>query len=176
MRRPQRMRSEVDVDGSEAARTTDPRKIELTISSHAKSLPVVRGAVARMAETEGFSEADAHSVALAMDEALANVIKHGYEGQPDMPIHITLEPVHAPDGRPGMQIIVRDHGKQVDPTSIRGRDLDDVRPGGLGVHIMRTVMDEVDFSCPPDGGMLLRMVKYAVRDGNAPRGSKDGQS
>ena len=38
--------------------------------------------------------------------------------------------------------------------------MEDVRPGGLGVHIIRSVMDEVEYSCPLDGGMQLRMVKY----------------
>ena len=57
-----------------------------------------------------------------------------------------------------MEIIVRDFGPQVDPASIHSRDLDDVRPGGLGVHIIRSIMRDVDYSCPPDGGMQLRMV------------------
>lgn len=133
------------------------------ISSDTKSLPVVRSAVTRMAELEGFGEADARNVTWALDEALANVIKHGYAGRSDQPIRITLESVVSADGRSGLELSVRDYGRQVDPTTIRSRDLDEVRPGGLGVHIMRSVMDVVEYSCPPDGGMLLKMVKFASR-------------
>ena len=43
---------------------------------------------------------------------------------------------------------------------MKPRDLDDVRPGGLGTHFMAEVMDRVEFLTPPEGGgNLLRMVK-----------------
>ena len=141
--------------------------VQLSIASEPRSLPVVRSAVERMAELEGFGEAETHGLVLAIDEALANVIKHGYQGRPDQPITITLSAVKADDGRRGIAVTVRDKGRQVDPKTIRSRDLNDVRPGGLGVHIIQMVMDEYDYSCPPDGGMLLRMVKYAGKPGGA---------
>jgi anti-sigma regulatory factor (Ser/Thr protein kinase) len=138
----------------------EARTIELNITSNARSLPIVRGAVEKMARLEGFGENETHSIMLAIDEALANVIKHGYNGDPNQPIAITLDPVRSADGRAGIAVWVRDQGRQVDPTTIRSRDLSDVRPGGLGVHIIQSVMDECNYSCPTDGGMLLKMVKY----------------
>jgi anti-sigma regulatory factor (Ser/Thr protein kinase) len=144
---------------------TTENSVELNIKSNTKSLPVVRSAVGRMAEIEGFSSGDAYALTLAIDEALANVITHGYEGRPDQPITITLTAVQGTDGRPGIAVEVRDQGRQVSPETIKGRDLNDVKPGGLGVHIIQTVMDEYDYSCPPDGGMLLRMVKYVLAGG-----------
>lgn len=136
--------------------------VTLNILSSPKSLPVVRAAVEQMAAQEGLSKKDAHGLVLSIDEALANVIKHGYEGRNDQPVTITLAPIRADDGRQGISVIVRDMGKQVDPQNICGRDLDDVRPGGLGVHIIRAMMDEAEYSCPADGGMMLRMVKFAT--------------
>lgn len=137
--------------------------ISLTIRSNPASLPIVRAAVERLATAEGFGETDARSLVWALDEALTNVIRHGYENQPNQPIELQIEPVHAADGREGLRIIVRDYGRQVDPSTIKGRDLDDVRPGGLGVHVIRSVMDEVEYSQPRDGGMRLSMVKYVRR-------------
>lgn len=142
--------------------------VKLSITSHPKSLPVVRSAVERMAKMEGFGEHDANELALAIDEALANVIKHGYSGQPDKPIAIRLSALRSAEGRQGLCVIVRDKGRQVDPETIRSRDLNDIRPGGLGVHIIQTVMDEVEYSCPPEGGMQLRMVKYISGSGASP--------
>jgi anti-sigma regulatory factor (Ser/Thr protein kinase) len=141
---------------------SDTDIIKLDITSSARCLPVVRGAVERFAIQEGFDPSAVHEMVLAIDEALANVIKHGYDGQPDKPITVGLSTVCAPDGRPGLCITVRDHGRQVDPTTIRGRDLDEIRPGGLGVHIIKSVMDSVEYSCPLDGGMQLRMLKYVT--------------
>ena len=53
-----------------------------------------------------------------------------------------------------------DPGMQIDPAQVQPRDLDDVRPGGLGTHLIREVMDAADFvEAPPGCGNLLRMVK-----------------
>lgn len=139
---------------------TEPGTIRLELTSSTKCLPVVRGAVERMAALEGFDGDDTHELTLAIDEALANVIKHGYESRDDQPIELTLSTVRSSRGVPGLSIVVRDYGRQVDPSLIRGRDLNEVRPGGLGVHIIQTVMDEVEYSCPSGGGMQLRMVKF----------------
>lgn len=141
----------------------DTNEVELNITSTSRSLPIVRGAVEKMAKLEGFSDEDAHALTWAIDEALANVIHHGYNGRPDQPITIRLKPVRSGDGRSGLHVWVRDRGRQVDPKTIKSRDLSQVRPGGLGVHVIRTVMDEYHYSCPPDGGMLLEMTKYASK-------------
>ncbi|HUN80457.1 MAG TPA: ATP-binding protein [Phycisphaerae bacterium] len=141
--------------------SSDINRVELTIHSDPRNLPIVRAAVEKLAALEGFEPHDVYHITLAIDEALANVIKHGYGGKCDQPIVITLQPVRSPDGRPGISVCVRDQGRQVDPALIKGRDLEEVRPGGLGVHIIQSVMDAYNYSCPVDGGMLLEMVKYA---------------
>ena len=138
------------------------RTVELTITSDPGCLPVVRSAVAQMAHIEGFDESDAHALTWAVDEALSNVIKHGYDGRSGNPISISLCPVRAGDGRSGISVNIRDQGRQVDPSCIKSRNLDEIRPGGLGVHIIKTVMDDYAYSCHPDGGMQLTMVKYTA--------------
>jgi anti-sigma regulatory factor (Ser/Thr protein kinase) len=62
-------------------------------------------------------------------------------------------------GKLSLMIGVRDYGRSVDPSTIKSRDLDDFRPGGLGVHIIRSIMDEVEYVPQPGGGMSLRLVK-----------------
>ncbi len=139
---------------------TGSRSVDLSIRSDPKNLAVVRAAAEKMAHQEGFATNDVDGIVLAIDEALANVIKHGYEGRKEAEIQIRLEAVGDETEQRGLQVTLRDQGKQVDPAMIRGRDLEDVRPGGLGVHIIRTVMDEVEYRCLEEGGMQLRMVKY----------------
>lgn len=145
---------------NETGNHSGTRSVDLTILSDPKNLAVVRAAAEKMARQEGFAPSDVDGIVLAMDEALANVMKHGYDGRRDCEIRIRLEAVDAAGGRNGLRVVVRDRGKQIDPEHIRGRDLNDVRPGGLGVHIIRTVMDDVAYRCLDDGGMELRMVKY----------------
>jgi len=139
----------------------DSRAVDLSILSDPKNLAVARTAAEQMAREEGFVPADVDGIVLAIDEALANIMRHGYEGRKDCEINIRMEAITGDDGRGGIRIILEDSGKQVDPKAIKGRDLDDVRPGGLGVHIIRTVMDDVEYRRLEQGGMQLQMVKYA---------------
>ncbi|MFT3685233.1 MAG: ATP-binding protein [Phycisphaerales bacterium] len=126
--------------------------------------------VSSIAKRLGFSDEAAAHIALAIDEALCNVIRHGYDKQDERPIWISLFPeggVSSPltQGKAspttGLRIVIEDEAKQVDPSIIKSRDLDEIRPGGLGVHIIQQVMDSVNYEhrTGPNGGMRLTMVK-----------------
>jgi len=57
-------------------------------------------------------------------------------------------------------VLIQDFADTIDVTKIKPRDLNDVRPGGLGTHFISEVMDEVAFLTPPEGvGNLLKLVK-----------------
>ncbi|MDY7011583.1 MAG: ATP-binding protein [Planctomycetota bacterium] len=131
--------------------------IKLSIASTPAHLPVVRSAVESVCKLVGFDESTRGEIVLAVDEALANVIKHAYQGSNDKPIEIILRSVGG--DKTTLQIELRDWGRQVAPAAMKSRDLDDVRPGGLGVHIMERCMDEVKYTHAPDGGTLLTLIK-----------------
>ncbi len=145
--------------------------VRLHIASDPAHLPIVRAAVERMCSLMELEESAAADVVLAVDEALTNIIKHAYHGTHDRPIEISFRPLQAgADGRPigsppakqeslGLEIRMRDWGEQTALEKIRSRDLADVRPGGLGVHIMKRCMDSVEYSHAADGGTVLTMVK-----------------
>ncbi|MEE9296403.1 MAG: ATP-binding protein [Phycisphaerae bacterium] len=130
----------------------------LRIRGEPSELSSVRQHVEEQARAVGFSDAETGKIALAVDEALANVIRHGYGGPCDRPIDITIEQVQWAQ-EVAIAITIRDFGQQVDPADIAGRMLEDVRPGGLGVHIIHAVMDEVTYTPAQGGGMQLVMKK-----------------
>lgn len=130
----------------------------MEISSDPALLGAVRDAGENLALAIGFGTDVAGRVALALDEALTNVIKHGYGGRHDQPISIRMQRIES-GGQVGIQVLIRDHAVPVDPSLIKGRDLDDIRPGGLGVHLIRTIMDRVQYT-PCSQGMTLEMVKF----------------
>jgi anti-sigma regulatory factor (Ser/Thr protein kinase) len=132
--------------------------IELSITSDPEKLGAVRESAEQLAIAIGFSQDISSKIVLALDEALVNVIKHGYEGASGKPIDIVMSALE-PGGPEGIRIVIEDEGRQVDPSKIRGRDLDDVRPGGLGVFLMRSIMDHVEYS-PRARGMVLVMIKH----------------
>ncbi len=130
----------------------------MRIRSQPCELAAVRDCLELRACEIGFSSDDVSGIILAVDEALANVIRHGYGGACEKPIDVEIGCIEA-SARAGICILIRDYGKQVDPADIVGRPLEDVRPGGLGVHIIRSIMDEVDYRPADGGGMLLTMKK-----------------
>ena len=125
-----------------------------TCPSDPDLLGEVRHKLAQYATQAGMIEAQADGLVLAADEALTNIIRHAYEGATDQPIDIYIYS----DGTE-LHLTLRDYGHPVPREMIRSRDLDDVRPGGLGVHIMTTCMDRVEFQHPDEGGTKLVMSK-----------------
>jgi anti-sigma regulatory factor (Ser/Thr protein kinase) len=134
------------------------RTIDLT--SDPCNLGWVRDVVREWIGALGWSEVRVADVVLAVDEALTNVMRHGYENRTDQPIQLVLRTVTDPARGLAVEIEIRDWGRQVPLEEIRGRDLDDLRPGGLGVHIIRNLMDYADYSHAEGGGMRLLMRKY----------------
>lgn len=141
--------------------------IAVSLLSNPLFLSGTRELVANVARRMGFSEESCGQMALAVDEALCNVIRHGYAKRADMPIWVSLYAIGGlpgpddGDAQPtqGLKIVIEDEARQVDLGSIKSRDLDEIRPGGLGVHIIREVMDEVHYEHRQPKGMRLTMIK-----------------
>jgi anti-sigma regulatory factor (Ser/Thr protein kinase) len=146
--------------------------LTMQLQSKPKLLSSVRSMVLSLTQRVGFDQTECGHIALAIDEALANIIRHGYDQRDDEPIHIAIWILQ--DEAPGIRIMIEDEAKQIDPDSIKGRDLEDVKPGGLGVHIMREIMDSCRFECRQQGkGMRVIMEKHIgkkqVRESELPK-------
>jgi len=127
--------------------------VKLTFPSDPRYLGVVRGSIERFAALVGFDEEECRWITLAVHEALTNVIRHAYHNQHDKPVEL-----HLRERDQGMEVLLVDHGTGVKPEQMSGRDLDDVRPGGLGLHMIREIMNETHYS-PLEGRNELRMFK-----------------
>lgn len=153
---------------------SDKPHVRLEILSNPLYLCGARELVSAVAKRLSFDEMACCQIALAVDEALCNVIRHGYERQSDRPIWLSIYPEGKPDRPDTLRIVIEDEARQVDPEVIRSRDLEDVRPGGLGVHIIREVMDEVRYEKRGQVGMRLTMLKRVASDG-APAGTPSSE-
>lgn len=150
---------------------TESPPVRIEMVSDPRYLGCIRELVLHAARQLGFQEKAAGQVAMAADEALANVIKHGYGERPDGKIWMSLTPLgDDPALGSGLKIVIEDEARQVDPSCIKGRDLSDIRPGGLGVHIIREVMDEAKYEQRQGVGMRLTLVKWT--NGRAARSAK----
>ncbi|MEE2682195.1 MAG: ATP-binding protein [Planctomycetota bacterium] len=136
-----------------------PPDLVMQLQSKPRLLSSVRSMILSLTQRIGFDETECGHIALAIDEALANIIRHGYEERDDEPIHIAVWMLK--ENPAGIRIMIEDEAEQIDPDSIQGRDLDDVRPGGLGVHIMREIMDFCTFERrKQEKGMRVIMEKH----------------
>jgi anti-sigma regulatory factor (Ser/Thr protein kinase) len=136
--------------------------LKLSFRSDPKLLCVVRATVGEMAASLGFSHEEVRSMVLAVDEALANVIRHAYLGRLDQPVQIFLsrgEVVSSEGVRDALEIHVIDQGTPLELERLQGRQLDDIRPGGLGLHFIREIMDSVTFR-HVKGRNHLRLIKF----------------
>lgn len=141
---------------------SDEADIQIRVRSDPRYLSVVRNAVEEAARRMGFADDVAHKIVLAVDEALTNVIRHGYGNRTDGAIVLTIKPV-TQSGRHGAEFNVFDRCSVTDLSRIKARDIAEVKAGGLGVHIIREVMDHVDYRLRDDGpGLHLRMVKLGA--------------
>jgi sigma-B regulation protein RsbU (phosphoserine phosphatase) len=132
----------------------------LTIPAEADRLKLMRPVLAAAGRAAGFSDEEIADLELAASEAAENIILHAYgEGQRG---DITLAVHRLEDG---LMLRIRDFAPKVDQAMIKPRPLDEVRPGGLGTHLIRAVMDDANFIPLPDGeGNLLELIKRRKKD------------
>lgn len=131
------------------------RVLSLRVPARAEQLRRIRDAVRECVKGCGCDSETAADIVLAVDEACQNIIRHAYGGDPDGAIALEIE--HRDDE---LVFLLRDFAPKIDPAQLKARDLGDVRPGGLGIPLIRKLMDRADFIPPPSGsGNLLRMVK-----------------
>ncbi len=128
--------------------------IERRFPARPEHLANIRAVVTGTLQGFGCSSDTLQDVVLAVDEACQNIIRHAYCGvDGDIVLQLARR-----DGYLVVRLI--DFAPPVDTTRIAPRDLNVLRPGGLGTHLMREVMDAVTFLDPPAGaGNLLEMTK-----------------
>lgn len=128
-----------------------------TFPARFEFLDEIRDAVAEVARAGGFSEKSIYSLQLAADEAASNIIEHAYEGINDASLTITCD-------MKGDEIVItmRDKGKSFNLSNVKEpnlkADLSERQIGGLGVYLMRKLMDTVQYEASKSGN-LLTMTK-----------------
>lgn len=129
-------------------------RLTVSIPSHPVYLRALRGFFTHLLTALAFHDDEMTRIVLAVHEACANIIEHGYQGDPsqriDLTVLITTDMV---------TIDIRDYGRKPQRESLHPRALDDVRPGGLGMHFMQSIMDSVTYDLSLDIGTLVRMTK-----------------
>lgn len=132
--------------------------LNLCIPSQTEKLSLAREFVADAAKVFGFEEDDVHNIALAVDEACTNIIKHAYNYATDKEIEIVVS-MNSPE----FEILIEDKGKHFNPQGVVMPEMKEYlshyKKGGLGMYLMKKLVDKVEYSIQPRKN-VVRLIKY----------------
>jgi anti-sigma regulatory factor (Ser/Thr protein kinase) len=126
------------------------KKRKLEFSSHTGNLALMRDHVREFLDGYPFSEKERILIVLGVDEACTNIIRYAYELRDDQLIGLSMEGL-----RDCVRMRLRDYGKQTPRNKMQGRDQHTIKPGGLGLHLMRDAFDKVDYILKRRGTELV---------------------
>ncbi len=133
--------------------------MHLHIHSQTQKLNLVREFIAEAARESGFDDEATGKIMLAVDEACTNIIKHayGYAGNRDIDLDIVTDTTR-------FEVRITHNGKSFDPSTVKTPDMKEYfrkyQRGGLGIHLMRRLMDEVAYEKLPDNRNVVRLIKF----------------
>ena len=139
------------------------RKFTLQVPSSTENLALIREFVSSTALQAGFDEKEVAKLELAVDEACANVIEHayGHDVNKEVIVRAKLDDEE-------FAIDIEDTGKGFDPASVNQEELEQLiskrKTGGLGMRLMKTLMDEVHYEIEPGKKNALHMSKRLKKD------------
>ncbi|MGE5432438.1 MAG: ATP-binding protein [Syntrophomonadaceae bacterium] len=132
---------------------------ELVVKSTTDNLALIRDFTKSAAQKCGFTEETVDKIALAVDEACTNVIKHAYKYSPEGDIIVNIN-----INQNKMTVSITDHGSNFDPSLVPEPDVKKYyrqhKIGGLGIYLMRKLMDEVSFSSVQGSKNQVVLIKY----------------
>ena len=141
---------------------TDEQVFDLTIDAHLDKLAEVRDFIDSAGAKLGITENALADLRLVVDEAVTNIILHGYEGRKG---NVELQMTTEDDS---VVISIRDQARSFDPTDVNNPQLDtalkDRAFGGMGIFLIKRMTDEAVFKPLPGGGNELRLVKHDAVD------------
>ena len=122
----------------------------------AEQLILLRELVRDCLQQEDCTQDFIQRMVLAVNEAGMNIIQHAYNNRDTETFRVEV----FTDGKE-LTFCLTDFAPTADKSTIKSRDLDDIRPGGLGVHFINELMDKVDYLETPDKkyGNILQMKK-----------------
>ena len=126
------------------------KRKRIKFSSHTGNLALMRDCVRDFLNGYPFSERERLLMVLGVDEACTNIIRYAYRLRDDQLIALEME-----GSRKGVRMRLRDYGEQVTPHDMKGRSHDVIKPGGLGLYLIRCAFDEVDYLLKPRGTELV---------------------
>lgn len=127
-------------------------QIKISLPGKPEYVSIARLTASVIANQMGFNIDDVEDIKVAVGEACNNAVLHGKSQEDVFEIQFEVQ-----DGR--IIIEVRDNGTGFDMDEYQAPELGELKENGLGIFIMKTLMDEVDFIPVQNNGTTIRLVK-----------------
>jgi serine/threonine-protein kinase RsbW len=128
--------------------------LSLTLPSRLPMLSVARSFVEAACQAGNLDKNTVFAAVMATGEAVTNIVRHAHRDRPEAQMQIQCRLSAG-----GVEIVLLDEGAPFDLEGVPDLEPGELRLGGRGVYLMRTLMDELSCTPRPSGGNLLRMVK-----------------
>lgn len=127
------------------------KSISIEISSNPDFVSIIRLTVSGIANKMGFSVEEIDDIKVSLSEALTNVIKHSNEEKMTILFNLFENK---------LEITVKDNGKGYDYKSLKNPNANDLKENGMGIFIIKSLMDEVLIKSDNNQGTEISMIKY----------------
>jgi serine/threonine-protein kinase RsbW len=148
--------SQTAIPARKAAPSVTEQTTRLVLPSHIEAVADAAAAVTDFVKSCGLDEQAAFGIDMALREAVTNAMVHGNQEDEDKSVEVIFSCLED-----GLEIEVRDQGEGFDPATVPDptEPANVLKPSGRGIFLMRTFMDQVEWSARPEGGTAVRMVK-----------------
>ncbi len=138
---------------------------QVKVPAHFSYLRVLRKFVTRIGSKHGFSHSELYAFKASVDEACSNIIEHGYNFKDGS---ITIKAIVENDS---LTIELIDQGEAFDPKMMKdpvlAKYVNDRKKGGLGIFIMKRLLDEIEYKRTNEGNVLrLKKFKQTIQKSN----------
>lgn len=129
----------------------------ITIPSHPMYLSMIRSFIEKLLLLIDTQTSVIEDIKSGVDEACSNIIKYAYKYDYTKNIKVSFD-----CSKSEIVVTIEDEGVSPDCFDFRGRDLNEIKPGGLGIHFIRKAFDKIEFK-RVDGINRLRLIKKMRR-------------
>lgn len=142
--------------------TKEKRKFFLKLENESANLRLIREFVSGVANEAGFDEEEVYQIELAVDEACSNVVKHAYSHDKEKKGHSIEIEINFDEKEISVKVL--DRGQGFDPSRLPQTNmatyLEKFQVGGLGIRLMKSLMDQVEYSIKPGKKNQVTLTKY----------------
>jgi serine/threonine-protein kinase RsbW len=136
--------------------TASPATVRIDFESRMDILEAIQAFVDRLATIGGLDEDGVHDLSVSVRECVVNALKHGNKLDPKKRVSLSFSMTQS-----AIEVTIQDQGAGFNPDAVPDATAPEniLSAAGRGLFFMRAFMSEVEYTFPPEGGTVVRLLK-----------------